>query len=184
MDFQKQIAEFSEIGYNLIIESETVARLHKISSKSKLGYTKIWAYRFKDADRMMEYIQEEFIRIKGLLDHKIKYKEEQKVIKAKLKEQVQVGDVFKCSWGYEMTIVQFYKVIAKPSASKVILQEIGYNSVESTSWCSENVQIDEENLIGEPFTKILNADYFKISSFQTAIKMENKFQKCYRSWGY
>ena len=184
MSFEKEIAEFSEIGYNLIIESDIVARLHKISPKSRMGYTKIWAYRFKDTARMMEYIQEEFTRIKGILDYKSKYKEEQKVLKAKLKEQVRVGDAFKCSWGFEQTQVDLYLVVGKPSPSKVLLQQVGYTSVESTSWCSENVVINEEHLIGEPFLKTLNGDSIKFSSFQFAFKMENKYQKCYRSWGY
>ena len=68
--------------------------------------------------------------------------------------------------------------------SKVLVQEIGYKSIEITSWCSEYVQADEENLIGEPFYKILNGDTMKFSSFQTARKMKNKYEKCYRSWGY
>lgn len=113
----------------------------------------------------------------------MKNKEEQKILKKQQKEKVQVGDIFKCSWGYEHTWVDLYKILDK-RGSKVLVQQIGYKSVETISGCSEYVQADEDNLIGEPFYKMLNADSIKLSSFQTAYRMEDKKSKCYRSEGY
>ena len=46
------------------------------------------------------------------------------------------------------------------------------------------MNLGKDYLIGEPFYKMLNGDTMKFSSFQTARKMKNKYEKCYRSWGY
>ena len=183
-NIQDLIKSFEELGYTLNInEDKKVFSLNKLAPRSRIGFKLIWAYRYTDFDKMQSFAQEKYDTIKANLDYKVKYKEEQKIQKQQLKEQVQVGDVFRCSWGFEQTNLDFYKIVEK-RGSKVLVQEIGHKSVETTSWCSENVQIDEDNLIGEPFYKILNGDTIKFSSFQTARKMKNKYEKCYRSWGY
>ena len=181
---QELIESFAALGYTLNInEEKKVFSLNKLAPKSRIGFKLVWAYRYTDIDKMQSFAQEKYNTIKANLDYKIKYKEEQKILKQQLKEQVQVGDLFRCSWGFEQTNIDLYKIIEK-KGSKVLVQQIGYKSVETTSWCSENVQADEENLIGEPFYKMLNGDSIKFSSFQTAYKMKNKYEKCYRSWGY
>ena len=181
---QELIESFAALGYTLNInEEKKVFSLNKLAPKSRIGFKLIWAYRYTDFDKMLSFAQDKYNNIRANLDANIKYKEEQKILKQQLKEQVQVNDIFKCSWGFEQTNINLYKILEKKD-SKVLVQEIGYKSIETTSWCSEYVQADEENLIGEPFYKILNADTLKFSSFQTARKMKNKYEKCYRSWGY
>ena len=183
-ELNELIKNFEELGYTLNIDEEKkVFSLNKIAPRSRIGFKLIWAYRYTDFDKMQSFAQEKYDTIRANLDAKVKYKEEQKILKQQLKEQVQIGDIFKCSWGFEQTNINLYKIIEK-KGSKVLVQEIGYKSIEITSWCSEYVQADEENLIGEPFYKILNGDTMKFSSFQTARKMKNKYEKCYRSWDY
>lgn len=183
-ELNQLIKDFEELGYALSVnEEKKVFSLNKIAPKSRIGFKLIWVYRYDDFDKMQMFAQDKYNTIKANLDAKIKYKEEQKILKKQQKEKVQVGDIFKCSWGYEQTQVDLYKILDK-RGSKVLVQEIGYKSVETISWCSEYVQADEDNLIGEPFYKMLNADSIKFSSFQTAYRMEDKKSKCYRSWGY
>lgn len=178
------IKNFEELGYTLSInEEKKVFSLNKIAPRSRIGYKLIGTYRYTDFNKMKSFTQDKYNIIQANLDAKVKYKEEQKILKKQLKEQVQVGDIFKCSWGFEQTQVDLYKILEK-KGSKVLIQEIGYKSIETTSWCSEYVQADVDNLIGEPFYKMLNGNSIKFSSFQTAYKMENKQSKCYRSWGY
>ena len=183
-ELNELIKNFEELGYTLNIDEEKkVVSLNKIAPRSRIGFKVIWAYRYTDINKVQSFAGEKYNTIKANLDAKVKYKEEQKILKQQLKEQVQVGDIFKCSWGYEQTQIDLYKILEK-KGSKVLVQEIGYKSVQDISWCADYVQADEDNLIGEPFYKMLNGDSIKFSSFQTAYKMENKLEKCYRSWGY
>lgn len=179
------VIEFNSLGYILKADEDAlIARLNKLAPKSRLGHKTVWSYRFKDIEQMKKFINSELSSIKTREENKIKQKQEKKLLNTKQKESVKAGDILLSTWGYEQTNVDFYKIVQKLSPSKVKVQKVGFTSLESTSWCSEDVVVDEDNLIGEEFIKMLTGDSIRINSFSSASKMENKNQKVYRSWGY
>ena len=180
----KLVKDFKEnLDLDLIVDLENLtARLKRVSPRSKVGFKQIWGYRFRDNEQMLNFICENY-------ETQIKMKERKQAEKLAKKEKikkelqdVKVGDIFLCSWGYEQTNVNFYKLI-ELKGTKGVFQEIGYNHVRETSWCSADVEIDETQIIGEPFVKMLKGDSFKKFSFAYAHKV-NKNQTFYTSWGY
>lgn len=181
----KELTEiYEELKYKLLIEEDTnVARLYKLSPRSRLGQKKVYAYRFKDKEQMLQFVNEQYNNLLKSEQNKLVRKQEEKLRKEKDFKEVKVGDIFLCSWGYEQTNVDFYKLISL-KGKKGVFQEVGYEEVEQTSWCSANVKVNPDNLVGEPFTKMLNGDSFKKYSFATAFRMQNPDAKVYKSWGY
>jgi hypothetical protein len=59
-------------------------------------------------------------------------------------EDIEIGDIFYSSWGYDQTNIDFYKVIKK-TAKMIEIREIGQVYMESNSSMSEYVVADPEN---------------------------------------
>ena len=59
-------------------------------------------------------------------------------------EDIQIGDIWYSSWGYDQTNIDFYKVIGK-TATMITLRQIGQKYVESCSDMSEYVMPNPEN---------------------------------------
>ena len=73
----------------------------------------------------------------------------------KNKYGVKVGDIFYGSFGYNMTIVEFFRVEKILSACKVEVQRIGLKVVETQLGGSERVVADPENKIDAPVQKMV-----------------------------
>lgn len=161
-----------------------ICRLFKATPKAKyLSEKQIEGYKFKTEDRRDEYVLEYCNnKLKSIKDKEI-YKAEQKELKAKQKALVEVGDVFNYSWGWEQTNQNFYQVISKPTPSTIIIKEISYDSIETTSWASEYVKPVKDSFINDREEKVtLSGDSFK-RSCGYANKVEDlETRKFYRSW--
>lgn len=66
---------------------------------------------------------------------------------------LKVGDILSGSWGYSMTIVEFYKVVKIVSPCRVEIAEIGSEVVRSDRGGGENLMPDPDRVIGEPVIK-------------------------------
>lgn len=73
----------------------------------------------------------------------------------KNKYGVKVGDIFYGSFGYSMTIVEFFRVEKILSACKVEIQRIGQKVEETERGGSERVVADPENKIKDPVQKMV-----------------------------
>ena len=82
----------------------TIAYLTSIGDKTRLA-----AYKQRIADREKA---------------KKEAREKRKADVAKIAATVKVGDVFRCSWGYEQTNVDFFQVIAKIGKSSVRVRQV------------------------------------------------------------
>lgn len=157
---------------------ETIARMY-LGKSSKPQ----WAYRFKSETQMFDFITSEVEKVVKRKLTKLDAKADEKArIENEFKE-VKVGDIFCCSWGYEQTNVDFYKLINLKGKKGTFIR-VGYNTIEETSWCSSNIQCDPEDEFGETFTKLIQGKRFKVSSYSSAYKMENPKALCNKSWGY
>lgn len=66
---------------------------------------------------------------------------------------IKAGDILADSWGYSMTIVEFYKVTKIISATKIEIVELGHILTDSDRGGGEYVLPDTEHYIGEPIVK-------------------------------
>lgn len=87
-------------------------------------------------------------------------------------ENIQIGDVFVASWGYEQTNIDFYEVTGKTGKSTLILREIAQER-NSDSYLSGTCKPILGEFTGEPFKKRLNkSGYISFSSYKSANKVK------------
>lgn len=66
---------------------------------------------------------------------------------------MKIGDIFKSTWGYDQTNVDFY-VVTRLTPKMVELQQCGLKTVgEMTSWASDRVIPDPDRVFGEKFMR-------------------------------
>lgn len=87
---------------------------------------------------------------------------------------LEVGDVLSCSWGYEQTNIDYYLVIGLVGKKSVRLVQIGSLIQDGEYWATGQCVPDVNNIISEPFTKRVDDTGVKISSFQYASKKSYK----------
>ena len=145
-----------------------------------------WRFRFDTEIEMMKYIDS---KIKYIHDRNV-YKEEKK-IKDKIlaetnRKEINVGDLFATSWGYEQTNVDFFQVIEKVSATRVKVQRINLKVNETTSWASDNISPIKDDFIGEPMIKTINkyGNISKIDEYGHSGYKTHEGARHHRSWGY
>ena len=74
-----------------------------------------------------------------------------------------VGDILEDTWGYSMTLVEFYKVTKIISACKVEIVELGHNVVPGSedSGGGRRVVPDVNRPIGEPIIKMVTQSSYE-----------------------
>ena len=84
---------------------------------------------------------------------------------------VEVGDILRCSWGYEQTNIDYYEVTRLIGKRKVEIREIGADSV-ATGWAQGQCVPAPGSYIGEPMIKVARNGAVRIASFASAYKIE------------
>ncbi len=193
----KQLNELIELyksNFNLRLEissnldNKPVAVLYKPTPKAKFSKEKqIFGFRFLNEDRRLEYINEDYSNRVKNQEAKEKYKSDKKEKNKSDLLNVKVGDIFKDSWGYEQTNVDYFQVVAKPSSSYIVVKKINCELIDETV---SNMSAYVKPLINsfkndEELKFKLNGASFKSSSFSWANKVENiEKEKAYTSWYY
>lgn len=85
-----------------------------------------WSYRFANAADRERKITESFAGLTARAEYKAKVRAERKAFTHSYK----VGDIFKCSWGYDQTNVNYYQVIETKGKS-VTVREIAQKSIDT-----------------------------------------------------
>lgn len=115
-------------------------------------------YSFKDelaAFRFIKkYAEYELKNINDRIDRKAAEKELKKNYKTSLKP----GDIMHGSWGYDMTINEFYQVIEVKNKT-VTLREIGMER-KAAGYYYEDVRPSANCFIGEPIKRILQVRFY------------------------
>ena len=176
----KQLNELIELyksNFNLRLEitsnldNKPVAVLYKPTPKAKFSKEKqIFGFRFLNEDRRLEYINEDYLNRVKNQEAKEKYKSDKKIKNKSDLLNVKVGDIFKDSWGYEQTNVDYFQVVAKPSSSFIVVKKINYELIDETV---SNMSAYVKPLINsfkndEELKFKLNGASFKSSSFSWA----------------
>lgn len=133
-----------------------------------------WFYRFKTAEQRTKQVEQTFANVQARAD----YKAQKKAQKAEAMKNpgVQVGDVFRCSWGYDQTNIDYYQVLSVSGKSAMVCR-IGSQS-QDTAWLQGESVPNLGAFIGKPMRKLIqkysvdSEPYITISSFETAYKMK------------
>lgn len=97
-----------------------------------------------------------------------------KAARKAFKHDLKVGDFLSCSWGYDQTQVDFYEVVAVPSAKSVTIRQVGSQAVSET-YHSEHVAPCPGAYRGPALTKrVAPCGSVKIESFARASKWDGK----------
>lgn len=128
-----------------------------------------WHFAFQDEARLKAKIEE---TLSGFMYWHEK-KAERKAERSKAHD-VKIGDIFRCSWGYDQTNIDFYQV-TKVIGAMVEIREICQMSEETMSMQGECVP-SVDNFRGEPMKKrvsmVCGEPSIKIYSFASAYRMK------------
>ena len=126
------IAKDEQYGFEVYSITQDNGRIYAIAYGGKR--TKCdWHYRFKDELSLKKKIDETLEGFIAWNERKAKYKAERNK-----PHDVKVGDVFRCSWGYDQTNVDFYQC-TKVIGAFVEIREIGQMAEETFSMQGECV---------------------------------------------
>lgn len=131
-------------------------------------------YRFKNAEKMQAYIEEFVVDVIG----RAKVKENRKAerLAANRNAVVKVGDIFRASWGYDQTNIDYYEVVAVKN-QMIDVRKIGQIREYDGYDCGKCAPVPGE-YIGEANRYKAqsgyggNGYYIKIASYAHANKME------------
>lgn len=135
-------------------------------------------------DRVDAFLEERIAAGKASVEYREKRKAERK---AKMAEPnpLKVGDVLRCSWGYDQTNVDYYQVLELVGKRSVIIREIGCRSIEgSEGFMSDRVSPVPGSFLenSKPMLKRVGmGGEVKIASYASAYKVEPN-ETTYRSW--
>jgi len=180
------VEQFEKYGYILDVNEERiVARCDRVAPRARLGYKNEFHYKFGSVERMYEYLSNFIADRLKVQEIRAKRKEKESREAQELAAKVSVGDIFVDSWGYEQTNVDFYQVVAKPSAKTVIVREIACETEEGSRQShgmADSVRPVRDAFIGKEMKKRIDKyGGFKTSSFSCA-RPAGESRSYYRSW--
>jgi hypothetical protein len=194
MNLEQLETEFAALGLRLELQGGDVpgqglvtGALYKPTPHAKWKKEKcIYGYTFKSEAQRLEHLNKQLNLIKESIKAEETEKQERKARELQEAEDVQVGDVFHSSWGFDQSNCDFYQVVEKPSKNTVVLAEIAFETVKSTGWASEEVRpVKDAFLDKETIKKRLTGKWVKFSSYRAASKIDLTENRTYhRSWYY
>lgn len=178
----KQTERFIPQGYELTIDHKELGITVYTRDGETLGglcfvgkaIKPTWFYRFKSVEQRNREVEQTFARVQAKLDRKASDKA--KKDNAMANHGVIAGDVFRCSWGYDQTNIDYYEVISVTGKTALICR-IGCMS-EDTGWLQGESVPQLGAFIGKPYKKLIqkrsidSGAYLTMNSFSTAFKME------------
>ncbi len=89
-----------------------------------------WYYRFPSEERMQRHVDDWIKRIREAEEWKAKRRAEAKA-KAAQGHGCKVGDIFRCSWGYEQTNVDYYQITELHGRTMATVRRIAAQAEEN-----------------------------------------------------
>ena len=133
-----------------------------------------WHYRFKNAEQRQAEVTKTFEWVHAHANRKAERKAKQ--LEARSNHGVEVGDVFRSSWGYDQTNIDYYEVISV-SGKTATFCKISQLS-ENTAYLQGDCVPNPGSFIGNPFKKLIQKSsvdseaYIRINSFSNAYKIK------------
>lgn len=148
------IEKYESLGFVLSVKEEPMVVGYCTRKVSKARFPKpLFNYRFRSAERMVEFCKEWIERVERNINAEKARKEQKKLAQQNMKHSFQVGQVLYNSWGYDQTNIDFYQIIEVKEKS-IILREIASSYVAgSEGFMCANVKPVENAFVGEPILK-------------------------------
>ena len=133
-----------------------------------------WHYRFKTAEQRQTEVTKTFNNVRAWADRKAERKAKAK--EASANHGVKVGDVFRSSWGYDQTNIDYYQVLSVSNKTATFCKIAQLS--ENDGFLQGNCVPATNQFIGKPFKKLIqkssteSSAYIKIYSFANAYKIE------------
>jgi hypothetical protein len=133
-----------------------------------------WHYRFKDGQQRINEVTRTFKNVAERAEYKAARKA--KAAEASANHGVKVGDVFRSSWGYDQTNVDYYQVLSVSNKTATFCKIAQLS--ENDGFLQGNCVPATNQFIGKPFKKLIqkssteSSAYIKIYSFANAYKIE------------
>lgn len=132
-----------------------------------------WQYRFRNAEQRLAEVTKTF----EWVSRRAKHKAEKKAELASIVHDVKVGDIFKSSWGYDQTNIDFYEVIAVTGKSATVCA-IGQISEGNGCYLQGVCVPAPGSFHGKPFKKLIqyhnatSGPHIKVCSHRHAWRIE------------
>lgn len=126
-------------------------------------------YRYNSKEQRQNTID----RIQKRLNEHLEYKASKKAKQSEGHSNINIGDVFRASWGYEQTNNNFYEVIGKVGKSTLEIREISQERIED-GYMSGQCKPVKGQYISEVIKKRLSNGYLRIDSVRSASKVNIK----------
>lgn len=133
-----------------------------------------WHYRFKDGQQRINEVTRTFKNVAERAEYKAARKA--KAAEASANHGVKVGDVFRSSWGYDQTNIDYYQVLSVNNKTATFCKIAQLS--ENDGFLQGNCVPATNQFIGKPFKKLIqkssteSSAYIKIYSFANAYKIE------------
>jgi len=133
-----------------------------------------WHYRFKDGQQRINEVTRTFKNVAERAEYKAARKA--KAAEASANHGVKVGDVFRSSWGYDQTNIDYYQVLSVSNKTATFCKIAQLS--ENDGFLQGNCVPATNQFIGKPFKKLIqkssteSSAYIKIYSFANAYKIE------------
>ena len=123
-------------------------------------------YRF----RTLEDRQASVDRLVASRDGRTKLIAARKAARAAYRHTVKVGDVFKASWGYEQTNVDFFECVATRGEKMIVVRPIGSRvTKDEAAYMTDYVMACPGEYIGEAkVVRVHDGNCFDLTSYKTA----------------
>lgn len=129
-------------------------------------------YSFRDEARRSQYVGEWMRNMDAVQARRDEAKAAKKSLAGKKQEFLALGDVLRCSWGYDQTNIEYFQVVELVGLRKVKIQAIACESVETEFMQGKSVPAVGQ-FIGEPMLKVVSdSGSVRIYSFASAYKLE------------
>lgn len=132
------------------------------------SYNKEFYYRYRD-EASRQYALDRFFKS---LAECAAYKEKCKAERAAAPRGLEVGDVLRCTWGYDQTNVNYYEVTRLVGKRQVEIREIAQEMKEDQGWLRGSCSPMPGRYTGKPMIKYARNGSVGIASYASASKVE------------
>lgn len=115
-------------------------------------------YRFQNEMDAARFIKTRVEYELNNINDRIDRKAAERDLKKNYKSSLKVGDIMHGSWGYDMTINEFYQVVEIKNKT-VTLREVGVER-KAAGYYYEDVRPEANCFIGEPIKRILQVRFY------------------------
>jgi len=163
------VAEDAELGIEVFADAARCVAMGYSGRRNRNDFN----YRFANVERMNAYIAEYVAGIRAARERVAQRRAER--IEANRNAVVNVGDIFRASWGYDQTNIDYYQVVSVRSQMMEV-REIGCNSEEDLPMQGSCVPAPNR-FIGERVRRVRiqasgSSVYFRVNSFSNAYRIE------------